>query len=184
MPSTSEPTGTDSPRTPEGPRAGAPGERARGHVTASGEARMIDVGAKPQTEREALARARVAFPPGVLPALLAGEGPKGAAIEVARVAAIQAAKRTSEWIPLCHPLSLDGVEVAVERPAPDELEVRCRVRCTGRTGVEMEALVGASAGALALYDMAKGLDHGIRIGPVELLMKRGGASGAWTRPEG
>jgi len=143
---------------------------------------MVDVGAKPTTAREALARARVRFPPGVLPALLAGEGPKGAAIEVARVAAIQSAKRTSEWIPLCHPLPLDGVEVTFERPAADELEVRCRVRCTARTGVEMEALVGASAAALVLYDMAKGLDHGIQIGPVELLMKSGGRSGTWTSP--
>lgn len=141
---------------------------------------MVDVGAKPITAREALARAVVAFPPGTLAALLAGEGPKGAAIEVARVAAIQAAKRTSEWIPLCHPLALDGVDVEFTRRGPAELEVRCTVRCTGRTGVEMEALVGASAAALALYDMGKGLGHGIRIGPVELLMKRGGRSGTWT----
>ena len=141
---------------------------------------MVDVGAKPATAREALARAVVTFPPGVLAALLAGEGPKGAAIEVARVAGIQAAKRTSEWIPLCHPLALDGVDVAFERSAPDRLEIRCTARCPARTGVEMEALVGASAAALTLYDMGKGLDHGIRIGPVELLEKRGGKSGTWT----
>lgn len=158
-----------------------PQPRHPSHVTSDGEARMVDVGAKPATAREATARAVVSFPAGVLERVLGGGGPKGAVTEVARVAAIQAAKRTSEWIPMCHPLLLDGVEVHFERTGEATLEVRCRVRCTGRTGVEMEALVGASAGALCVYDMCKALDHGIRIGPVELLEKRGGKSGHWVR---
>ena len=144
---------------------------------------MVDVGGKPVTVRSALARAVVRFPAGVLERVLAGAGPKGPVTEVARVAAITGAKRTSDWIPMCHPLALDGVQVEFEALDETRLEVRCTVRCTGRTGVEMEALVGASAGALCVYDMTKALDHGIAIGPVELLEKRGGKSGTWRRAQ-
>jgi cyclic pyranopterin phosphate synthase len=142
---------------------------------------MVDVGAKPATERSAVARARVKFPSGLLARVLAQGGPKGPIQEVARVAGIQAAKRTAEWIPMCHVLPLDVVEIQFEAVG-DALEIRCRAACTARTGVEMEALVGASAAALVVYDMTKALDHGILIERVELLEKHGGKSGDWRRP--
>jgi cyclic pyranopterin phosphate synthase len=142
---------------------------------------MVDVGAKEVTAREAVARARIRFPAGVLGAVLAGEGPKGPVTEMARAAGVLAAKRTGEWIPLCHTLPLDGVDLAFEQVGEDLLEVRCRAACRGRTGVEMEALVGASAAALTVYDMTKAMDHGIVIEAVELLEKRGGRSGTWVR---
>ena len=145
------------------------------------EARMVDVGGKPSTRRSALARACVRFPDGILQRVLAGSGPKGPVQEVARVAGILAAKRTSEWIPMCHALALEHVEIAF-RPLDGEcLEVRCAVACSGPTGVEMEALVGASAAALTVYDMSKALSKGIAIERVELLEKTGGKSGSWRR---
>ena len=157
-------------------RTGAEGQGEGGFAS-----RMVDVGGKAATAREAVARALVRFPPGVLEVVLAGGGPKGPVTEVARTAGILAAKRTSEWIPLCHVLPLDAVDVDFEPLEADVLEIRCRAACTGRTGVEMEALVGASTAALTVYDMAKALDHGIRIEAVELLEKRGGKSGTWRR---
>lgn len=148
------------------------------------ESRMVDVGAKPETERWALARARVRFPPGVLARVLAGAGPKGPVEEVARTAGILAAKRTPEWIPLCHVVPLDHVGIEIEPRSEEVLEVRCRASCRGRTGVEMEALVGAAAAALTVYDMTKALGHGISIEAVELLEKHGGRTGSWVRAEG
>jgi len=142
---------------------------------------MVDVGSKPSSARVARAQAQVRFPEGVLERVLAGQGPKGPIEEVARVAGIQAAKRTSEWIPMCHPVALDHVEVRFTRTADDVLEVTCTAACTARTGVEMEALVGASAAALTVYDMCKALAKGIRVERVELLEKSGGASGPWRR---
>lgn len=144
-------------------------------------ARMVDVSSKPATDRRALARARVAFPPGVRERLLAGEGPKGAVEEVARVAGVLAAKRTGELVPLCHPLALDHVDVTFAPAGEDALEVRCSAACHGRTGVEMEALVGAAVAALTVIDMAKGLGKEVRIEVVELLEKSGGKSGTWRR---
>jgi len=144
---------------------------------------MVDVGAKAVSARSASARARVRFPADVLARALAGAGPKGPIEEVARVAGIQAAKRTSEWIPMCHPLALDHIEVAFERVASDVLEIRCRAACSARTGVEMEALVGASAAALCVYDMCKALGKGIAIERVELIEKTGGSSGDWRRED-
>ena len=141
---------------------------------------MVDVGAKPISAREATAHALVRFPSGLLPLVLAGGGPKGPVTEVARVAGMLAAKRTAEWIPMCHVLPLDHVEITFE-PREDVLEVRCNVRCTARTGVEMESLVGASAAALTIYDMTKALDHAILIERIELLSKSGGKSGTWRR---
>jgi cyclic pyranopterin phosphate synthase len=142
---------------------------------------MVDVGAKPVTARSATARALVRFPAGVLGAVLADGGPKGPILEVARTAGILAAKRTGELIPLCHPLALDVVEVRFREHTSRELEITCTAACTGRTGVEMEALTGAAVAALTIVDMTKALDHGISIGAVELLEKRGGRSGTWTR---
>lgn len=141
---------------------------------------MVDVGEKRSTARSALARARVRFPPGVLATVLAKGGPKGPLIEVARAAGMLAAKRTGDLIPMCHPLGLDHLEIRFE-PIRDALEIRCRAACRGRTGVEMEALVGAAVAALTVYDMTKGLEKGISIERLELLEKRGGRSGTWRR---
>jgi len=150
------------------------------HLDERGNARMVDVGAKATTDREAVAEAVVVLSKATLGALMDGSLPKGDATAVARVAAIQAAKRTADLIPLCHPLPLSAVEVDIE-----EIEVGVRltvtVRTTDRTGVEMEALTGASVGALTIYDMVKGLERGAEIGPVRLLRKSGGASGKWER---
>lgn len=176
---------------PQEAKGGARKSRKRGvrvglsHVDSSGErakAKMVDVGAKPTTAREATARALVVFPRGLLARVLAEGGPKGPVIEVARVAGIQAAKRTWDWIPMCHPLALDEVALDVRRLDAQTLEVRCRANCHGRTGVEMEAMVGAAACALVVYDMTKALSHEISIERVELLEKSGGKSGRWSRP--
>ncbi|MFT5199387.1 MAG: cyclic pyranopterin phosphate synthase [Planctomycetota bacterium] len=146
------------------------------------ESQMVDVGAKPSTERRALARAKVRFPKGVLSGLLEDGGPKGPILEVSRVAGVLGAKRTSDLIPMCHPLGLHHVELHFSVAEPDVLEVRCKASVTGPTGVEMEAMVGASLAALTLYDMTKGVDKGIVIETVELLEKSGGKSGTWTKP--
>jgi cyclic pyranopterin phosphate synthase len=146
------------------------------------EARMVDVSDKPESDREALAEAVVRFPGGLLERVLRGEGPKGPVLEVARVAGIGAAKRTGELIPMCHPLGLDLVEVRFEAVEgdPDRLRVLCRARCRGRTGVEMEAMTGASVAALCVYDMTKAASKGIEVERVRLLRKSGGKSGNWS----
>lgn len=170
---------------PVEPEAGAAGDLSHLERDAAGRARavMVDVGAKPSTRRTATARARVLFPPGVLGAVLAQAGPKGPVDEVARIAGILAAKRTGELIPMCHPLGLDHVSIEIETAGEDLLEIRCRTSCEGRTGVEMEAMVGASTAALTVYDMTKALSKGIRIEAVELLEKTGGKSGVWRRED-
>lgn len=152
------------------------------HLDAAGRASMVDVGDKAVTTREALAEARVVFPEEVYARILAGDLPKGGVIEPARLAGIQATKRTADLIPLCHPLALDRAEVEIE-PAPDgkpELWVRCSCRTHARTGVEMEAMTGAAIAALTLYDMTKALHKGIYVEQVRLLRKSGGKSGEWT----
>lgn len=143
---------------------------------------MVDVGAKPTTDRSAIARARVRFPKGVLRRVLEGAGAKGPVTEIARAAGLLAAKRTGDLIPMCHPLGLDHLEIRFE-PDGDCLEIRCKAATRGKTGVEMEALVGAAVAALTVYDMTKGLDHGIAIERVDLLEKRGGRSGIWRRSD-
>lgn len=170
--------------TPTDPKETGPASLS--HVTTDGEgegggprASMVDVGAKPSSERRALAAARVVFPEGALEAVLRGAGPKGPIEEVARTAGILGAKRTADLIPMCHPLGLDFVDVVFERVEPDILEIRCEARCVGRTGVEMEAMCGASVAALVVYDMTKAVSKGIRIEAVRLLEKDGGKSGAW-----
>lgn len=144
---------------------------------------MVDVSAKPETLRQARARGVLRISPEALKRFQEGTLDKGDAAAVARVAGIQAAKRTSELIPLCHPLRLSGVEVMVAAHPPDRLEVEAVVRCTERTGVEMEALTAVSVACLSLYDMLKSLDRGIEIGPLYLLEKSGGRSGTWRREE-
>lgn len=155
---------------------------ALSHLGAAGEARMVDVGAKEANRREAEAEAWVRFPPAAFQAVLEGRLPKGGLVEPARIAGIQAAKRTADLIPLCHPLSLDAIQVEVDAPLPDEplLRVRCRASVHARTGVEMEAMVGAAVAALTLYDMTKALDHGIRVESIRLVRKTGGKSGPWA----
>ena len=142
-------------------------------------ARMVDVGKKSPEHRSALARALVRFPTGLRDVAWSGRGPKGPIEEVARCAGLLAAKRTSELIPLCHPLPLEHLEVVVEPRGADLLEVRCSASTTGKTGVEMEALTGAAVAALTIYDMTKALDKGIAIERLELREKRGGKSGGW-----
>lgn len=151
------------------------------HLDEKGEARMVDVSSKDVSVREAVASAGVTARAEVLDALFAGTLPKGEAVATARLAGIQAAKRTGELIPLCHPLPIDWVDVAIERVDADRLSIRCTVRTTARTGVEMEAMTGASVAALTLYDMAKAADKGIVLGPIQLERKSGGKSGPYER---
>lgn len=154
------------------------------HLDERGEARMVGVGDKPTTRRRAVASARVRVAPRTL-ALITAEGtPKGDVFGVARVAAIQAAKRTPELIPLCHGVALSRVEVQFHTPpGSDEIEISAAAEAVDRTGVEMEAMVAASVAALTLYDMLKGIERGITIGPVQLESKEGGRSGLWKRGE-
>jgi cyclic pyranopterin monophosphate synthase len=154
------------------------------HISADGEARMVDVSNKAATERVAVAEGRVRMAASTLAAILAGDAKKGDVIGAARIAGIMAAKKTADLIPLCHALSLTKVSVDI---APDEalpgLKVRAEARCVGPTGVEMEALTAVSVACLTIYDMAKAIDRGMSIEAVRLLEKRGGKSGEWRAPE-
>jgi cyclic pyranopterin phosphate synthase len=152
------------------------------HLDPAGAARMVDVSAKPETERVAIARARVRMSPETAAAVAAGDAPKGDVVTVSRLAAIQAAKRTDELIPLAHTLPLSAVDADVSvDPAAGVVTVTCTATVVGRTGVEMEAMVGASVGALTVYDMVKGIERGVAVEDVVLLEKRGGRSGLWRR---
>lgn len=154
------------------------------HLDEQGAPRMVDVGDKEVTSRVALAEGSIRMSPATLAAILGGETPKGSVLTVAQLAGIMAAKRTSDLIPLCHPLALSSVKVHLE---PDEalpgLRAQARVRVEGRTGVEMEALTAVSASLLTVYDMCKALDRGMEIGGVRLLRKEGGRSGTWSAGE-
>ncbi|MCB9890295.1 MAG: cyclic pyranopterin monophosphate synthase MoaC [Planctomycetes bacterium] len=146
---------------------------------------MVDVGAKKPTRRVAVAECHVRLGEGLFAALLGGALPKGDALAVARVAGIQAAKRTSETIPLCHSLSLDYVRIEFEPDAATStLRILCEAATTAGTGVEMEALCGASGAALTIYDMGKALSRGIVVDSLRLLRKEGGRSGVWTADDG
>jgi cyclic pyranopterin phosphate synthase len=152
------------------------------HVDASGAPRIVDVGDKPETARSATAEAFLVVAPATVKELeWTPAQKKGDPLEVARLAAIQAAKQTATLIPLCHPLRLHAVEAEVSIAAPDRLRVLVRVRAVERTGVEMEALTAAAVGALTLYDMVKAIDRGATITDVRVLEKHGGRSGDWTR---
>jgi cyclic pyranopterin phosphate synthase len=152
------------------------------HLDEGGRARMVDVGGKEVTERAARAEAAVRMAAGTLQMITDQAAPKGDVLGAARLAGIMAAKRTSELIPLCHPLSLTYVGVDLE---PDEslpgIRIVAEARLSGRTGVEMEALVAASVAALTVYDMCKAVDRGMEIVQVRLLEKSGGRSGTWVR---
>jgi cyclic pyranopterin phosphate synthase len=143
---------------------------------------MVDVSPKPETVREAVARAVLRMRPATLRAVQQGNAPKGDVLGVARTAGILAAKRTSDLIPLCHPLRLTRVEVSFDvRPRRGELTVDARVRTVDKTGVEMEALTAAAVAALTVYDMVKALEKGVTITNLQLLTKSGGKSGDWQR---
>jgi cyclic pyranopterin phosphate synthase len=152
------------------------------HLDSAGNARMVDVGDKPATERRAVARAVVRVTPETAALVQAGNAPKGDVLGVARIAGIQAAKRTSELIPLCHPLALSfvGVDGSIDVET-GEIELIAEARTTGPTGVEMEALTAASVAALTVYDMVKGVQRGAEITSVALEHKSGGRSGDWRR---
>jgi cyclic pyranopterin phosphate synthase len=152
------------------------------HLDEHGAARMVDVGAKPVTERRAVAEAVVRMAPETARAVLAGDAPKGDVLGTARIAGIQAAKRTGELIPLCHPIGLDHLDLdgAVDAEA-GTVTLTATASVTARTGVEMEAMTAAAVAALTVYDMVKGLERGVVIEGVRLLEKTGGRSGAWRR---
>jgi cyclic pyranopterin monophosphate synthase len=150
------------------------------HINSSGEAHMVDVSAKPATERVAVASGFVAMLPGTLALATTGAGKKGDVLATARVAGIMAAKRTAELIPLCHPLALSSIEVDLApEQSPPGIRVTARVKTTGPTGVEMEALTAVSVACLTIYDMLKAAERGMRIESVRLVEKTGGKSGSW-----
>jgi cyclic pyranopterin phosphate synthase len=159
------------------------------HIDSEGRARMVDVRGRPETEREAVAGCRVLMRQETALRLLSRDLPKGDALAVARVAGIQAAKRAADLIPLCHPLALTSVEVTfrsgervrADDPGEAALAVEVRVRLTGRTGPEMEALTACSVAALTIYDMAKSIDRDMVIDSLRLVSKAGGKSGPWRR---
>lgn len=152
------------------------------HFDSDGNARMVDVGAKSVTARTAVATCRVTLRPETLQRIQTGQIAKGDVLAVARLAGIMGAKRTSELIPLCHPLRLDGVEIEFAFAGETAVLITGTVRATDRTGVEMEALTAVSIAALTIYDMCKSVDREMNFGPVELLRKTGGKSGDWHRP--
>ena len=151
------------------------------HFDERGAARMVDVGAKDETRRVAIAEGSIRMKPETLALVASGTAKKGDVLGVARIAAIQASKRTSELIPLCHPVPLTSVSVDFSLDEK-ESSVGCRVtaECTGRTGVEMEALTAVQVGLLTIYDMCKAVDRGMTMGDIRLLEKRGGKSGDYT----
>ena len=152
------------------------------HLNEQGEVRMVEVGDRASTRREAHASGAIRMMASTLEMVRRGETPKGDLLAVARVAAIQAAKRTWELIPLCHPLPLSGMEVTIEADeALPGLTLSCRCRTIGQTGVEMEAMTAVSVGLLTLYDMLKSVDPGMTIEAVRLQHKDGGRNGAWSR---
>lgn len=152
------------------------------HLNQDGEVHMVEVGDRPATKREAIAQGCIRMDAATLGLIERGETPKGDVLSVARVAAIQAAKRTWELIPLCHPLPLSGMEVTIK---PDGqlpgLTITCCCRTTNQTGVEMEAMTAVSVGLLTLYDMLKAVDPGMTLSEIRLVRKAGGRNGVWTR---
>ena len=156
-------------------------ERKLSHIDDAGRARMVDVSAKDETLRVAVARGRVVMQPETLRLLQRGEIAKGNVLTTAQVAGTMAAKKTSELIPMCHPLLLSGIDLEL---TPDEagsaIEIAATVRTTGKTGVEMEALTAVSVAELTVYDMCKAVDRGMRVDGVRLVSKTGGKSGDWS----
>ncbi len=151
------------------------------HFDAAGQAQMVDVGDKEVTHRVAVAAGRISMQPATLALVTSGSAKKGDVLGVARIAAIQGAKRTSDLIPLCHPLAITRIAVDFEaHPASSSIECRAQVETHGQTGVEMEALTAVQIGLLTIYDMCKSVDRGMLIGDVRLLEKHGGKSGSYV----
>jgi cyclic pyranopterin phosphate synthase len=151
------------------------------HFDAAGQAHMVDVGGKESTHRVAIAAGRITMQPATFALVASGTAKKGDVLGVARIAAIQGAKRTSELIPLCHPLAITKIAVDFSLDeASHAVECRAQVETTGQTGVEMEALTAVQVGLLTVYDMCKAVDRGMEIGGVRLLEKHGGKSGSWV----
>ncbi len=152
------------------------------HVDARGRARMVDVSAKPETRRRAVAEGLVRLSPRTVALLATGGLPKGDALAVARIAGIQGAKRASDWVPLCHPIRLDAVAVDLVPDPRRGVVIRAEVATRDRTGCEIEALAAVLSAALALYDMVKAVERGAEIVDVRVVEKSGGRSGTWTAP--
>lgn len=164
--------------------AGPPPEGELTHLDADGRARMVDVAGKPETHRVAVATCRVTMSSATARLLSDGGLPKGDALPVVRLAGIQAAKRTAELIPLCHPVRLTDVDVAVSVDVDaGQAQITARAVAFDRTGVEMEAMTAASVAALALYDLTKAVQRDVEIGPLRLVEKTGGRSGSWRRDD-
>lgn len=153
------------------------------HLNADGHAHMVDVTDKNVTKRSATAQALVEMKSTTLEKVIAGGLPKGDVLATARIAGIQACKKTSDLIPLCHPLMISKVSVDINVISDQQLQILCTCSLSGKTGVEMEALTGASVAALTLYDMCKAVDKGIKIKEVALLEKTGGKSGDWSQAD-
>ncbi|MFC1939116.1 cyclic pyranopterin monophosphate synthase MoaC [Chloroflexota bacterium] len=151
------------------------------HLNSKGEARMVDTGQKADTKREAVARGRVIMKPGTLEQIRAGGLEKGDVLAVARVAGIMAAKKTPDLIPLCHPILIDSIAIDFDLSGNDSIGITATAKSTGKTGVEMEALVAASVAALTIYDMGKSIDKGMTITDIYLESKKGGKSGIYQR---
>lgn len=151
------------------------------HFDREGKAKMVDVSGKKITKREAIASATVIMKPETLKMIREGRMAKGDVLSVAKVAGIMAAKRTSELIPMCHPLEISNVEIAFALKGKNRIQIRSKVKCLGKTGVEMEALMAASISALTIYDMCKAVDREMVISDVKLLKKTGGKSGVFIR---
>jgi cyclic pyranopterin phosphate synthase len=172
-----KPAGESSPKPPRAER------RRLTHVDRAGRPRMVDVGAKPPTERRAVAEAFVAMSAETLSLVIDGSTPKGDVLGVTELAGVMGGKRTSDLIPLCHPIALTSLVVtATPERAAGGIRIRAEAATTGPTGVEMEALTAASVAALTTYDMVKGVERGVEIRGVRLLEKSGGRSGEWRRP--
>jgi cyclic pyranopterin phosphate synthase len=151
------------------------------HLNSKGEARMVDIGQKGDTVREAVARGRVVMKPATLEQIKNASLAKGDVLAVARVAGIMAAKKTHELIPLCHPIPIDSISVDFSFSGDDSIEITTTAKTTGKTGAEMEALTAASVAALTIYDMAKSVDRGMTINEIYLESKKGGKSGTYKR---
>ncbi|MNK43985.1 Cyclic pyranopterin monophosphate synthase accessory protein [compost metagenome] len=153
------------------------------HFDSTGRAHMVDVSAKPSTARNAVAAGSVHMQPETLERIRQGRHAKGDVLAVAQVAAVMGTKRTADLIPMCHPLIIDGVEVRLETAdEPSRVDIEVSVRVAGRTGVEMEALMGVTAAALTIYDMCKAVDRAMTLENIRLVSKSGGRSGTWMRP--
>ncbi|WIO74037.1 cyclic pyranopterin monophosphate synthase MoaC [Porticoccaceae bacterium LTM1] len=153
------------------------------HLDEAGQAHMVEVGDKAETQRLGVAEARVRMQPDTLKLILEGGHKKGDVLAVARIAGIQAAKRTWELIPLCHPIMLTSVKVEITPVGDNCLHIQAQCKNIGQTGVEMEALTAASVAALTIYDMCKAVDRGMSVEQVRLVEKAGGKSGDWQRPQ-